>query len=432
MIINFSLENWKSFRDKVTFSMAASKERQHGERISRVKKYTARILPFAAIYGGNASGKTNFFSALEFVQRFIAGGTQPDELIPVTPFLLNDQISKQPTRFWLDLLIDETVYAFSFAVSREEVLEEDLLIITSTGKERILYQRRNGKVEFPEPKNEKEHSFLQFVFDATRDNQLFLTSSVLQNVEKFRPVYNWFRYSLRLIRPDNPFLVDWRLLREEDPIHQKVQELLPQLDVGILRLDSKEIPRDNIGFSVQRKNNISNDFMDDMAIASRSPRTRPYRIIRKDGKSVAKKLVTRHLKEDGTEAVFEIYQESAGSQRILELLPSVVSLLSLESRHVLFIDEVDRSLHTLLTQQLLSIFLSRCSAETRSQLMFTTHDTELLNQSFLRRDEIWVAERESNEASSLTSFSEYDDVRNDKDIRKSYLQGRLGGIPLLQ
>lgn len=271
---------------------------------------------------------------------------------------------------------------------------------------------------------------MQFVFDATRDNQLFLTSSVLQNVEKFRPVYNWFRYSLRLIRPDNPFLVDWRLLREEDPIHQKVQELLPQLDVGILRLDSKEIPRDNIGFSVQRKNNISNDFMDDMAIASRSPRTRPYRIIRKDGKSVAKKLVTRHLKEDGTEAVFEIYQESAGSQRILELLPSVVSLLSLESRHVLFIDEVDRSLHTLLTQQLLSIFLSRCSAETRSQLMFTTHDTELLNQSFLRRDEIWVAERESNEASSLTSFSEYDDVRNDKDIRKSYLQGRLGGIIL--
>lgn len=155
MIINFSLENWKSFRDKTTFSMAASRERQHGERIARVKKYKARVLPFAAIYGGNASGKTNFFSALGFVQKFIVRGTEPDDPISATPFLLNDQISKQPTRFWLDLLIDETVYAFSFAVSCEKVLEEDLLIITSTGKERILYQRRNGKVKFPEPKTRK-------------------------------------------------------------------------------------------------------------------------------------------------------------------------------------------------------------------------------------------------------------------------------------
>ena len=430
MIINFSLENWKSFRDKVTFSMAASKERQHGERISRVKEHNAKILPFAAIYGGNASGKTNFFSALQFVRRFIVDGTQPDAPIPVAPFLLNDQAPEQPTCFWFDLLIYETVYAFSFAVTREEVQKEDLLIITNTGKEKVLYRRRGRRISFPRSKNEKEQSFLEFVFRGTRANQLFLTNSISQNMTEFRLVYEWFKY-LILIGPDN-HVGYGGLLREEDPVYKRVQELLPQLDAGILRLDSKEVPFDNLGFLGQEKDNILGSLAGAMAVAVQSQKNESYMITRRDGEPVAEKLVTRHLKEDGTEAIFETYQESAGSQWLLGLLPLIVMLSSPESRHVLFIDEFDHSLHTLLTQRLLSMFLSHCSAETRSQLMFTTHDVQFLDQSLLRRDEIWVAERESNGASSLTSFSEYDDVRNDKDIRKSYLQGRMGGIPFLQ
>jgi uncharacterized protein len=139
--------------------------------------------------------------------------------------------------------------------------------------------------------------------------------------------------------------------------------------------------------------------------------------------------VTFHPKADGTEVKFEIRQESDGSQRVIDLLPAFLELSSQTAGKVFIIDEVDRSLHTLLTRRLLDAYLASCSTETRTQLLFTTHDVLLMDQQLLRRDEMWVAERDANGASSLLSISEYKDVRYDKDIRKSYLQGRLGGVP---
>ncbi|MBO4335570.1 MAG: AAA family ATPase, partial [Desulfovibrio sp.] len=119
MLISFSLENWMSFRNQVTFSMVASRERLHGDRVPKLRKYQTRILPIAAIYGGNASGKTNFFNALSFAKDLIIRGTLPDSLIPVEPFRLDDKWNNQPSRLSFELLIDEVIYAFSFAVTRK-------------------------------------------------------------------------------------------------------------------------------------------------------------------------------------------------------------------------------------------------------------------------------------------------------------------------
>ncbi|MFG0250265.1 MAG: ATP/GTP-binding protein, partial [Phycisphaeraceae bacterium JB051] len=110
MIISFTFENWKSFRDETRFDMIASLERQHHTTVARVKKYPLRILPIAAIYGGNASGKSNFFSALQFMQRFVVNGTRPKQTIDVKPFILTDTKQNNPTKFVIELLIDETVY----------------------------------------------------------------------------------------------------------------------------------------------------------------------------------------------------------------------------------------------------------------------------------------------------------------------------------
>ena len=140
-------------------------------------------------------------------------------------------------------------------------------------------------------------------------------------------------------------------------------------------------------------------------------------------------MVTYHPKTDGTVAKFEIRQESDGSQRVIDLLPAFLELAAPGSKKVFVIDEVDRSLHTLLTRRLLQAYLASCSADSRTQLLLTTHDVLLMDQQLLRRDEMWVAERKLNGVSILVSFSDYKDVRYDKDIRKSYLQGRLGGIP---
>lgn len=152
-------------------------------------------------------------------------------------------------------------------------------------------------------------------------------------------------------------------------------------------------------------------------------------ISRKDGILTLKKLVTYHRDKDNLPVKFEMNQESDGTQRIIDLLPSFLDLTIQDFPKVYVIDEIDRSLHTLLLQRLLETYLMTCSHESRNQLLLTTHDLLLMDQQLLRRDEMWVAERDSEGVSRLIPLSDYKDIRYDKDIRKSYLQGRLGGVP---
>ncbi len=427
MIISFTLENWMSFRNPVTFSMVASRERQHGERVPKLAKYHTKILPVAAIYGGNASGKTNFFKALSFAKALVVKGTQPDSIITVEPFRLDVKAVDEPSRFAFELLIEESIYEFSFAVTRKAVLEERLVHISS-GSEMVLYDRRDGKPNFHESLNNDQ--FLHFAFQGTRDNQLFLTNSVSQNVSIFRHIYNWFKDTLELVAPDSRFEPFEQFLDEAHPLYATMNEMLPQLDTGILHLGADEVPFGNIPLPEPIKTTIQENVKEGMTVRLQTePINERFVVTRRNGELIAMKLVAYHPKSDGTEAKFEIRQESDGSQRVIDLLPAFLELSTVNSAKVYVIDEVDRSLHTLLTRRLLEGYLANCSRESRTQLLLTTHDVLLMDQQLLRRDEMWVAERDASGASTLLSFSEYKDVRYDKDIQKSYLQGRLGGIP---
>lgn len=427
MIISFSIENWMSFRDSVSFSMVATRERQHGDRVPKIAKYQTRILPIAVIYGGNASGKTNFFKALSFVKDLVLRGTGPDSLIPVEPYRLDSSSADKPSRFRLELLINEIIYDFSFAVTRKAVVEEKLVQITSTS-EKVLYDRKGNAPNFDSSLDKDK--FLHFAFKGTRDNQLFLTNSVSQKVDMFKPVYDWFKDTLELIAPDSRFKSFERFLDEDHPLYGTMNEMLPQLDTGISHLGGEEIPFENIPFSESFKSRLQEDVQEGMSMRLlASPTNERFIITRKAGELVAKKLVTFHSKSDGTEAKFDIRQESDGSQRVIDLLPAFLELSATRSKNVYVIDEVDRSLHSLLTRHLIEAYLSNCSTESRAQLLIATHDVLLMDQGLFRRDEMWVAERNREGSSELFSFSDYKDVRYDKDIRKSYLQGRLGGVP---
>lgn len=427
MIISFTLENWMSFRHPVTFSMVASQERQHGERVPKLVNFQTRVLPVAALYGGNASGKTNFFKALDFARRLIVKGTQPDSSIPVEAFRLDVSGPQLPSRFSFQLLIDETLYEFSFALTRKAIVEEKLVQTTST-HETVLYNRRNDTPNFDA--SLQSDQFLQFAFQGTRDNQLFLTNSVSQKVEIFRPVYDWFKNSLELVAPDSRFKPFEQFLDEGHPLYTTMNEMLPQLDTGIAHLGGEDIPFGNIPMPEALKTQLQEDVKEGKAVRLRAaPTDERFIVTRKDGELLAKKLVTYHAKSDGTEVKFEVHQESDGSQRIIDLLPAFLEITTPHSKKVLVIDEIDRSLHTLLTRQVLEFYLTTCSTESRAQLLFTTHDVLLMDQELLRRDEMWVAERDTSGISNLFSVSDFKDARKDKDIRKSYLQGRLGGIP---
>ena len=428
MLVRFSVENWMSFQTKATFSLIASRERQHGERVPKVDKPKLGILPIAAVYGGNASGKTNLFKALHFAKGLIVKGTQPYSLIAVDTFRLgNAQKMEQPACFEFELLINETIYAFSFSVNRKAVLEEKLVHI-SGNSEKILYHRVGEEPNFDS--SLKEDPSLHFAFKGTRDNQLFLTNSVSQKIDVFRPVYDWFKDTLELIAPDSRFELFEQFLDEGHPLYATMNKMLSQLDTGISHLGSEEILFDNLPLPEQIKMKLREELAEDSTVRLLAePINERFVVTRKNGELISKKLVSYHLNCDGLQTKFDIRQESDGSQRVIDLLPAFLELSASLSKKVYVIDEVDRSLHTLLIKRLLEYYLSTCSCDSRSQLLFTTHNVLLMDQDLLRRDEMWISERDAKGVSSLLSFSEYKDVRYDKDIRKSYLQGRLGGIP---
>lgn len=170
MLIRFSIKNWMSFKDETCFSMIASPERQHKEHLPHLDKYKMKILPIAAIYGGNASGKTNFFRALNFAKRLIVQGTQIDGLIACEPFQLDDGSTERPSYFCFEISTENDIYEYSFAVTKKTVIEEKLTQIRSTS-EKTLYHRHDGKPHF-HPTLQKNKR-LEIVFEGTRDNQLF-------------------------------------------------------------------------------------------------------------------------------------------------------------------------------------------------------------------------------------------------------------------
>ncbi len=425
MIVSFSIENWMSFRDPVSFSMVASRERQHGNRIPRVEKYQMRLLPVAAVYGANASGKTNFFKALDFVRNLVLEETGPDKLIPVEPHRLANGYTEKPSRFSMELLIDETIYEFSFAATKKAIVEEKLVQVTSAS-EKTLYNRQGDEPNLHSSLGRNQS--LLFAFQGTWDNQLFLANSVSQKIDEFKPVYDWFRNSLQLISPDSIYRRFGYLLDEKNPMRDAINKIIPQLDTGISHLGFKKIHFDSIPFAESFKNELREKIQEGLYIDAGGGNER-FVFTRTGGEIVANKLVAFHSRPDGTEAEFEFHQESEGSRRVIDLLPAFLPETPFSLKKVCVIDELDRSLHPLLTRKLIEAYLAGCNAESREQLLFTTHDVSLMDQHLFRRDEMWATEKNSEGNSELFCFSDYKDIRYDKDIRKSYLQGRLGGVP---
>ena len=424
MILSFSLENWMSFRDKVTFSMVASKERQHGERVPRLRRHKTRVLPIAAIYGGNASGKSNFFVALAFVRWLVTKGAPMDAQIDVQPFQLDAEAAKHPSRFSLELLVDETIYEFSFAVTRQAVVEERLVQV-GYAKDTVLYDRQGDEpnLDASLAKNEA----LRYAYKGTRDNQLFLTNSVSQKVEAFRPIYDWFNDNLRIIAP-NQSISHYGPLVEEGVVRDLTNDMLQQLDTGITGLTEADADIEQLSLPEPMMAELRQD-LGEGATAWLHLGGELVRVTKERGQLAAKKLMASHASADGKEVKFEMGMESDGTRRVINLLPAFLGLSATNSKFVVVIDEIDRSLHTLLIHELLDAYLDSCSHESRAQLLLTTHDVQLIDQYLFRRDEMWVTERDDTGATTLFSLCEYEEIRYDKDVRKSYLQGRLGGIP---
>lgn len=441
MLVNFTVENWTSYKDEASLSLVSSRERQHNETLFSLPGFRSKkVLPAAAIYGGNASGKTNMFKAIACLQSMVVMPVGVDALIPVNSFALDKESIKKPTAFDITFLMEETVYRLIVEATAHEVVYESLEIVKDKDTFAEIYERdvhsEEQMVINPDYFEDLERT--TFVFEGTRDNQLFINNAIQQNITELSPVYRWFSEVLDMVGVESQAISFARCCTQRDGFVDFAAQTLAKLDTGIVGLvtetvdtgvlpsfgitqrDVAQLPEGRLLVSV---GNRQSDYGFDMLTVQRV-----------NGEVKVDRLRTEHVGSDGKRIRFELFQESSGTQRLMQLLPMLYDLTQDSSitDRVYIVDELDRCLHTMLTSFLVQEFLSGCSNKTRKQLLFTTHDLLLMDQKLMRRDEMYIAQRKTDGSSELVALSEYEGIRFDKDLIRSYLDGRFGGIPMFK
>jgi uncharacterized protein len=424
MLISFSLQNWMSFKDKIKINMVASRQTTYKERLPLLRDQNIRVIPIAAIYGANASGKSNICNALTFARHFIKKGTKTiDEKIGVQPFLLCASNKEQPSIFTFEIATDKDIYEYSFSATIDRIHGEKLTKLTLP-VEKLLFERTNQKIEIFEDDLEiKQH--LENIRQLTRPNELFLTKTIENNSTGYKDVYLWFTQIMTVITPTSKLSELDYIVNPNHPYYSEAIQLFNQLDTGVLKLGIGQEMEFDLDSALNQQKDVPKETIINLIEDIAHER---FLTSSKDGKQFTKSVLSFHRCEDGTEIPFTLNHESDGTKRLLDLLPAFLSTKPGLSS-VFVIDEIDRSLHYLLLRFLLEKYLRSCNLDSRTQILFTTHDLLLMDQKLFRRDEMLVVEKNNQGASSVVSLDEYKNTRLDKDIRKSYIQGRFGGIP---
>lgn len=425
MIISFTVENWRSFRDSATLYMSAGPERQHRDRLPFVKRFRLRILPIAAIYGANASGKSAFLNALEFLQSLVLDGAIQSMM--VARFKLDPSAQSKPARFEIKLLIDEKIFTYALSVFPDRVAEESLKLENSTSIFDLFVRKEGEQMVFDEDffKGDRR-ALLKLIEKSVDKNQLFLTNAQKLGVKEFGPICNWFVEKLMVLHPSSKFQPIERFADPDDILGAQTSKLMRTLDTGIDHFvtrptDIGTIPPE-IEEMVKRTYKLNGNHVfriNDLIVR-----------LSEGGELKVERLWTVHKSRENKDVNFRLQEESDGTVRLLDLIP-VFELLKASQGRTVLVDELDRSLHTHILEWLIKDYLSACGPDQRNQLIFTTHDVNLLTQSLFRRDELVRVQKDRDGASAINAFSDFENIRTDKDIRKLYLNGFLGGVPYI-
>lgn len=410
MLIDFRVKNFRSLRDEQVLSLVAAKDTtlQDLNTFSSGVRAAPRLLRSAVLYGPNAGGKSNLIKALQYMRAAVieSAGMPPDQDFTIKPFLLDADFSSQATEFEITLLIDGVRHQYGFALTRQRITKEYLLVYKSSKPQQWFnrqFDQKSGKYHY------EFSSFLKgkknFWEDATRSNSLFLSMAVQLNSEQLRPIFDWFSTGLTIIN--------------------EAQQLNPQFSIDMLRnVDGKQSIKE---FLVSADLSISDI---DVITQKRLAHTFEFKA---DGEapSVTKvdqdfyELRFSHSTEKGS-AVFELEEESTGTRNLLFLTGPILDIL--KKGRTLVVDELDTSLHPLLVKRLVELFHNSKLNPNGAQLIFTTHDTSLLNSDLFRRDQIWFVEKDQAQASALYPLSDFSPRKNEA-LEQGYLMGRYGALP---
>lgn len=454
MLIRFNVKNFLSFDKQPDgkseeFTMIAGKVRSKEERL--YKDENVKLLKFAALYGANASGKSNFVKALDFMQETVVTGRMPTGYSNFYCKTVEENKNKE-SYFEIQLMINNKYYLYGFTVllSTGEFLSEWLYEV-SKDSEKQIFERdiKNGKFSI-KPIQDKELAlkFKVYTDDIKKNSgQLFLyfmndnKDNLYQDfkneyqVEVFKNVYEWFANVLDINYPDRPissslYLTDKKKLK-------LASELLKAFDTGINELQLVDVPLNNIknkDIPQEVIEKLISEMEIDAKVEKNNEKIKNIRLVLRSKKDYyifsgtnADDIECQSLKfkHNKINPLFDLIEESDGTIRILELLDIILS----EEKKVYIIDELDRCLHPNLTYKFIQTFFKYVADKLDVQLIVTTHESRLLDFNLLRRDEIWFIDKKQEGNCDIYSLDEYNE-RFDKKIDKAYLEGRYGGVPL--
>lgn len=439
MIVSFSVSNFRSFASEETISLVASNRLSgsHDDHAVPIPDSKEKVLRTAVLYGANGAGKSNLYKALQYLKAVALEPRSKDSGTGREPFRFSGS-SDDPSNFDLQFVVAGKLYRFGFKVDDERITEEWLCQVVGN-RQKQLFERtndKNGKVVVDaEGLKSAGEKVAALATVGGPQNQSFLatlnaTLDAGDFGEELRRILAWFKESLNLIGPAESVRATGHLLDQDSDFLSFAGSFLNSTSTGVDRLEvlKEEIPESEARALlryrlVSRALRDSADgavrirLGDDDLLVERQSGNRVYRIA----------IQAVHEHEPGKVVRLELSDESDGTRRLLNLLSALHRPRTTAAVYV--IDEIDRSLHPMLVREFLEFFLKSRDGGL-GQIIVTTHESNLLDQDLLRRDEIWFAEKDQTAATRLYSLADFK-VRNDLEIRKHYLQGRFGAVPFL-
>lgn len=427
MLIEFRFKNYRSFRDEVVLSMEAT-------GLSAFKNClipygSLKLLPGAVIYGKNGGGKSNVIRAFWLAVQFIknAQRTQHENAtVPVVPFMLNDTSRNEETEFEFIYTINDIKYWYTFAATREKITKE-CLYHAPKGQKALVFSREEQSFSFTTDKAKRK-----LISETVAENQLFFSVACTMNDAACIGAMKWFREELFFSRDYTDIPKQLLDYYNDTNMLKVISDYAKAADFGIeemqFEIDSKEM------------NEIA-EFPKDMPEGLKEALTQFMHVLSETSNNSETKLKFGQVKatsyHQGKNAAgdlklypLDLSEESDGTRKLMSIAPAIES--ALQRGGVLFVDELERELHPLLVDYIIAKFQSKVSNTKGAQIIFTTHNTELMNMELLRKDQFYFTDKNRETGSSeLYSISDFLTKTTD-NIRRSYLLGKYGATPDLE
>lgn len=420
MFLEFNVTNYRSIRETQTLSLAASKYYNELNETNCFNSGIAglpKMLRSSVVYGPNAAGKSNLFRALHFMQNFVLKShvLQEGQMINTAPFALNKNSQTEPSEFEIFFIQDNVRYQYGFAANRVRVTKEWLLAFPE-GKAQRWYERAYDAAA------EKENWYFGSKFigrrqlwqDATRKNALFLSMAILLNNEQLKPVFDWFQNKLATILPGDSINLKFSIDEcESEEGKMRIMNFMNTADMGIAGIEVKKVPIPPL-----RQEMLPADM----------PQPIKEKFVLETQRMKMAEVKFLHKTDTGESVPFNFEDESDGTKKLFAFAGPWLDAMS--KGRILCVDELGTSLHPLMVRFLIGLIQNPEINRYNAQLIFSTHDTSVLDEDILRRDQIWFVEKDSTQATKLYPLSDFK-PRKGEALEKGYLNGRYGALPFI-